>query len=107
MRTEENAMGTERVSRLILKTGIPLMLSLLINSLYNFVDSVFVSQVAEDALAALSLAAPVQVLVSALGLGNAVGLNVSPSAGRWENENRRRSGKRPVPRFFWHSVHGF
>lgn len=106
MSTEENAMGTERVSRLILKTGIPLMLSLLINSLYNFVDSVFVSQVAEDALAALSLAAPVQVLVSALGLGNAVA-SMPPSAGRWGNENRRRSGKRPVLRFFWHSVHGF
>ena len=72
--SNENTMGTAPVKSLILKTGIPLMLSLLINSLYNFVDSVFVSQVAEDALTALSLAAPVQVLVSALGLGNAVGL---------------------------------
>lgn len=71
----ENSMGTEKMNRLILKTGIPLMLSLLINSLYNFVDSVFVSRISEDALTALSLAAPVQVLVSALGLGNAVGLN--------------------------------
>lgn len=75
----ENAMGTEKISRLLLKTGIPLMLSLLINSLYNFVDSVFVSRVAEDALTALSLSAPVQVLVSALGLGNAVGLNAAIS----------------------------
>lgn len=70
-----NAMGTEKMSRLILTAGIPLMLSLLINSLYNFVDSVFVSRISEDALTALSLAAPVQTLVSALGLGNAVGLN--------------------------------
>lgn len=75
----ENSMGTARISRLLLTTGIPLMLSLLINSLYNFVDSVFVSQVAEDALTALSLAAPVQILVSALGLGNAVGLNAAIS----------------------------
>ncbi|MDE7187315.1 MAG: MATE family efflux transporter [Lachnospiraceae bacterium] len=73
--SRENKMGTEKMSRLILTTGIPLMLSLLINSLYNFVDSVFVSRVSEDALTALSLSAPVQVLVSALGLGNAVGLN--------------------------------
>lgn len=72
---KENKMGAERMSRLILTTGIPLMLSLLINSMYNFVDSVFVSRVSEDALTALSLSAPVQVLVSALGLGNAVGLN--------------------------------
>ena len=41
----ENSMGTQKVSRLVLSTGIPLMLSLLINSLYNFVDSVFVSRV--------------------------------------------------------------
>ena len=68
-------MGTEKMSRLIIATGIPLMLSLLINSLYNFVDSVFVSRVAEDALTALSLSSPVQILVSALGFGNAVGLN--------------------------------
>lgn len=72
---QENSMGTEKMSRLILVTGVPLMLSLLINSLYNFVDSVFVSRISEDALTALSLAAPVQTLVSALGLGNAVGLN--------------------------------
>lgn len=71
----ENKLGTEKMSRLILTTGVPLMLSLLINSLYNFVDSVFVSRISEDALTALSLAAPVQTLVSALGLGNAVGLN--------------------------------
>ena len=76
---KENIMGTAEVSRLVLTTGIPLMLSLLINSLYNFVDSVFVSRVAEDALTALSLSAPVQVLVSALGLGNAVGLNAAIS----------------------------
>ena len=41
----ENKMGTEKMSRLIIATGFPLMLSLLINSLYNFVDSVFVSWV--------------------------------------------------------------
>ncbi len=46
----ENKMGTEKMSRLIITTGIPLMLSLLINSLYNFVDSGFVSRVSEDAL---------------------------------------------------------
>ena len=71
----ENAMGTERMGKLILMTGLPLMLSILINSLYNFVDSVFVSRVSEEALTALSLASPVQIFISALGFGNAVGLN--------------------------------
>ena len=83
----ENSMGTQKVSRLVLTTGIPLMLSLLINSLYNFVDSVFVSRVAEDALTGVSLAAPVQIMVSALGLGNAVGLNAAIS--RALGEERR------------------
>lgn len=68
-------MGTEKVSGLVLKTGIPLMISMLINSLYNFVDSVFVSRIAEEALTALSLSAPVQILMSAMGLGIAIGLN--------------------------------
>ena len=75
----ENKLGTEKISRLMLTTGVPLMLSLLINSLYNFVDSIFVSRDAEDALTALYLAAPVQMFVSALGLGNAIGLNATIS----------------------------
>ena len=80
---KENRMGTEKMSKLIIATGVPLMLSLLIKSLYNFVDSVFVARVSEDALTALSLSSPVQILVSALGFGNAVGLNavISKSLG--------------------------
>jgi len=76
---QENNMGTIPIPRLILATALPLMLSMLINSLYNFVDSIFVSKVSEEALTALSLAAPVQTLVSALGLGNAIGLNAAIS----------------------------
>ena len=75
MSSKENIMGTEKINKLVITTGIPLMFSLLINSLYNLVDSVFVSRISEDALTALSLAGPVQLIVSSLGLGNAVGLN--------------------------------
>ena len=74
-RETENILGTRKMSSLVLTTGIPLMLSLLINSLYNFVDSVFVSRVSEEALTAVSLGSPIQMMVSSLGLGNAVGLN--------------------------------
>ena len=89
----ENPMGTESMGKLIIKTGIPLMLSLLINSLYNFVDSVFVSRVSENALTALSLAAPVQILVSALGFGNAVGLNavISKALGEKRKDKVRKA----------------
>lgn len=90
---KENPMGYAPMARLILTTGIPLMLSLLINSLYNFVDSVFVSRVSEDALTALSLAAPIQTLVSALGLGNAVGLNavISKALGERRSDKVRKA----------------
>lgn len=88
-----NPMGTERVSGLVLRTGVPLMISLLINSLYNFVDSIFVSRVSEDALTALSLAAPVQILMSAMGLGIAVGLNavISKALGAQDKEKVERT----------------
>lgn len=90
---KENPMVYAPMARLVLTTGIPLMLSLLINSLYNFVDSVFVSRVSEEALTALSLAAPIQTLVSALGLGNAVGLNavISKALGERRPERVRKA----------------
>ncbi len=89
----ENPMGTAKMSRLIITTGVPLMLSLLINSLYNFVDSVFVSRVSEEALTALSLAWPVQLLCSALGFGNAIGLNavISRALGEKDPDKVRRA----------------
>ena len=88
-----HSMGTARMSGLVLKTGVPLMISLLINSLYNFVDSIFVSRVSEDALTALSLAAPVQILMSAMGLGIAVGLNavISKALGAQDKEKVERT----------------
>lgn len=88
-----NHMGTARVSGLVLKMGVPLMISLLINSLYNFVDSVFVARISEDALTALSLAAPVQILMSAMGLGIAVGLNavISKALGEQDGEQVKKT----------------
>lgn len=89
----ENSMGTAGIPGLVLKTGVPLMISLLINSLYNFVDSVFVSRISEDALTALSLAAPVQILMSSMGLGIAVGLNavISRALGEQDREKVKRT----------------
>ena len=60
------------------------MISLLINSLYNFVDRVFVARISEEALTALSLAAPVQIIMSAMGLGIAVGLQAGGHAGAFD-----------------------
>lgn len=75
----ENQMGTMPVPQLIVKTSVPLIVSLLVNNLYNLVDSVFVSRVSEAALTGISLAAPLQMIMIALGCGLAVGLNAMVS----------------------------
>lgn len=76
---KENQMGTTPIPRLIITTSIPLIVSLLVNNLYNLVDSIFVSYVSEDALTGISLAAPLQMIMIALGCGLAVGLNAMVS----------------------------
>lgn len=75
----EDLMGATPVPKLIVKTSIPLIISLLVNNLYNLVDSIFVSRVSEDALTGISLAAPLQMIMIALGCGLAVGLNAMVS----------------------------
>ncbi len=82
----DDRMGSAPMASLILKTGIPLMFSLLTNSLYNLVDSIFVSHVCEEALTALAMAAPVQAVVGALGCGIAVGFNAAVSKAMGERD---------------------
>ena len=86
---KNNPMEKLPVSHLVIRTGVPLMLSLLIGSLYNVVDSVYVSYVSEEALIAVSLASPIQVLMSALGSGIAVGLNAVVSKALGEKMKKR------------------
>lgn len=71
----ENKMGVMPIPRLAADMSLPLMLSLLIQSLYNIVDGVFVSRLSEDALTATSLAFPIQMLMIAIGVGTGVGVN--------------------------------
>lgn len=93
MEKTENIMETMGIPKLILKISIPMTLSLLINSLYGVVDSIFVSRISEDALTALSLSSPVQILVAALGCGVAVGLNsvISKALGEKNEEAVKRT----------------
>ncbi len=72
---KENKMGVEPVGSLLIKMSFPMMLSMLVMALYNVVDSVFVSRVSEDALTAVSLAFPFQMLITSVGVGTAVGVN--------------------------------
>lgn len=81
-----NQMGIAPVSKLLLKLSIPSILAILANNFYNIIDSVFVAQVNEKALAALSLAAPIQMLMAALGSGMAIGLNAVVSRALGEGD---------------------
>ena len=68
-------MGTEPLNPLLLSLAIPMMISMLVQALYNVVDSIFVSYVNEAALSAVSLAYPIQNLLIAFAVGTAVGVN--------------------------------
>lgn len=72
---KENKMGYQPVNSLLVSMSVPIMFSMLISALYNIVDSMFVAQVSEDALTAVSLAFPYQSLMIAVGVGTGVGVN--------------------------------
>jgi len=71
----ENKMGTMPVFKLIVSMSLPAMLSMMVQALYNVVDSFFVAKISENALTAVSLAFPIQTLLIAVGVGTAVGIN--------------------------------
>ena len=72
---QQNKMGTAKMGPLIFSMALPAMISMIINSLYNIVDSIFVAKYSQDALAAVSLVYPLQMLVVAIGVGTGVGVN--------------------------------
>ena len=73
--TTENKMGVMPVNRLLVSMSVPMMLSMLVQALYNVVDSMFVAQISENALTAVSLAFPAQNLMIAVATGTGVGVN--------------------------------
>lgn len=72
---EENKMGVMEIKRLIMTMSLPIMISMLVQALYNIVDSMFVARVSDNALAAVSLCYPIQMIIVAVACGTAVGLN--------------------------------
>lgn len=71
---EENKMGTEPIKKLLITMSLPLVVSNLVQALYNIVDSIFVSRISEDALTAVTLCFPFQMLMISFGIGTAVGM---------------------------------
>ena len=88
----ENKMGIMPVPKLVITMALPLMLSLVVQSLYNIVDGIFVAKISEEAFAATSLAYPVQLLMVAVSVGTGVGINAVISrlvgAKRFEDANQ-------------------
>ena len=68
-------MGVMPVNQLLLSMAVPMMLSMMMNALYNVVDSVFVARLSEDALTAVSLAFPLQNIMISMGVGIGVGVS--------------------------------
>lgn len=89
MNNQENKMGTMPVNALLINMALPIMISMLVQALYNVVDSIFVSRINEYALTAVSLAFPMQNLMISLGSGVGVGMNalLSKSLGEKKQED--------------------
>ena len=72
---QENKMGVMPVNRLLISMALPMVISMLVQALYNIVDSIFVARLSEDALTAVSMAFPMQNLMISVAVGLGVGIN--------------------------------
>lgn len=85
----ENKMGVMPVNRLLLTMSVPMMVSMLVQALYNIVDSMFVAMLSENALTAVSFAFPAQTLMIAVATGTGVGINALLSKSLGEKKFER------------------
>ena len=92
-RVTENKMGVMPINKLVFNMSLPMMISMLVQALYNIVDSIFVAKISENALSAVSLAFPLQTLIIAVGAGTGVGLNaiISKSLGEKDFEKANKT----------------
>ena len=88
---KENKMGVLPVKKLVFSMSVPMMISMLVQALYNIVDSIFVSWISNEALTAVSLAFPLQSLVIAVGAGTGVGINAMLSKALGEKDYKKVS----------------
>lgn len=87
-KTQSNKMGTAPITPLIWKMALPAMLSMMVQALYNIVDSIFVAKISSQAFNAISIAFPIQMLMISLAIGTGIGINSLVS--RRLGENRKK-----------------
>ena len=99
---KENKMGVMPVGKLLFTMSLPIMISMLVQALYNVVDSMFVARVSENALTALSIAFPIQNLMIAVSVGLGVGLNavVSRALGAKDTKGVNRAATNGIMLMF-------
>lgn len=89
MEQAENKMGVMPEGKLLLNMSLPMMISMLVQALYNIVDSIFVAKISEEALTAVSLAFPLQALIIAIAAGTGVGVNALVSRALGEKNSQK------------------
>lgn len=92
MEPKENKLGTMPIGRLLMVMSIPMMISFFIQALYNMVDSIFVARISENALTAVSIAFPMQNIITAIGVGTGVGVNALVP--RYMGQGRQRDAEK-------------
>ncbi len=94
----DEKLGQMPIKKLILSMSAPIVISMLVQSMYNLVDSIFVAQIGEDALTAVSLAFPLQQLFFAVGIGTATGVNsyISRCLGAQNKKNANKAANNGI-----------
>lgn len=92
MESKENRLGTMPIGRLLAIMSLPMMVSFFIQALYNMVDSIFVAKISENALTAVSIAFPMQNIITAIGVGTGVGVNALVP--RYLGQGRQRDAEK-------------
>ena len=94
----ENRMGVMPIGKLLISMSTPMMISFLVQSLYNIIDSIFVARYSPDALGAVSLVYPIQILMIAVAAGTGVGINalLSRQLGEGKKEDAKKTADNAV-----------
>lgn len=95
---EQNKMGTMPIRPLLISMSLPMIISMLVQAMYNIIDSIFVARLGEQALTAVSMAFPVQTLMVAVSTGTCVGVNalLSRSLGEANHEEAQRTASNGI-----------